>query len=390
MRRLICSVVFTAAAHLLYGQQPELTSLIAAAARLRATASSVNGIESIGKLSRSQFNEYSSILREWIESRLPANLTELERRFPLLQPQLTAELWRAGVMAEGQQSERVGDVSEIELSEPVEYPGVVVVKAGVRVPCGADESVFVYRFSTSRTRLLEVHGDAKWGNTLLDTKFSTPDPYGNRVFFVSWDGVQCASVWNALDFRLFRIGNNNDRAVPLFTGSHGFTIDENVNVKLTTGELLLEMTDSAMEGGFRRTHVLHYRIGADGVDRIDPVALQSQDFVHEWLLRPWSEMQSRSAPSLMKWHKFLHADYVSGEYEFVQPCKEREGVTQVAVGITYIGDQEMPQPLVVYFLVEDKGEYRFTLTAASFDRQSGCPGEAYASYDNPPSLFKNR
>src|SRR5262249_13574211 len=154
-----------------------------------------------------------------------------------------------------------------------------------------------YRFSTnSRTRLLEAHGNSKYGNSLLDAEFSTPDLYGNRVFFVSWDGVQCASVWNGLDFRLFRIGAGSDRAVPLFAGSHRFTIDDDMNLRLTTEELLLEMTDSAMEGGFRRTHVLHYRVGSEGVERIDPVALQAQDFVHEWLLRPWSEMESRSAP----------------------------------------------------------------------------------------------
>jgi hypothetical protein len=118
------------------------------------------------------------------------------------------------------------------------------------------------------------------------------------------------------------------------------------------------------------------------------VALQPQDFVHEWLLRPWSEMQPRSSDSVAKWHKFFYADYVSGEYELVQPCRERPAITQIGVGIGYIGEQEIPEPLRVYFLVEDKGDYRFKMSEISFDRQPRCPGESQASYDNPPSLFK--
>ncbi len=378
-----------AAAHVLTGQQIELTSLVGASARLRTAVSSGNEIDDFGKLTRSQLDEYESILRDWIESRLPASSTELDVRFPLLQSQLTAELWRAGVIEQSQLVQRVGDISELQLLRPAEYPGVLLVQTGVTVPCGADQVVFVYRFDTnSHTRLLDARGDSKYGNSIMDAEFSPPDASGNRVFFVSWDGVQCASVWNGMDFRLFRIATNSERAELFFSGSHGLTIDGAVNVRLTTDELLVEMTDGAMEAGFRRTHVLHYRIAPEGVERIDPVALQAQDFVHEWLLRPWGEMQSRSAPSVVNWHKFLHADYVSGEYEFVQPCKERPGITQVAVGIMHIGDRVIPEPLIVYFLVENQGEFDFKLTDVSFGRQSGCPGESYATYDNMPSLFK--
>jgi len=57
-----------------------------------------------------------------------------------------------------------------------------------------------------------------------------------------------------------------------------------LHVKLTPDDFLLELSAEAVEGGFRRNYVLHYRIGDTGANRIDPVALQPQDFVHEWLL----------------------------------------------------------------------------------------------------------
>ena len=58
-------------------------------------------------------------------------------------------------------------------------------------------------------------------------------------------------------------------------------------------------------------------------------SLQPQDFVHEWLTRLWEQMQSRSGASdtLVKWHNSLHADSISGDYEFVQTCINGETPT---------------------------------------------------------------
>jgi hypothetical protein len=42
-----------------------------------------------------------------------------------------------------------------------------------------------------------------------------------------------------------------------------------------------------------------------------------------------------------------------------------------------------PKPLSVYFLVRDRGGYRYEMSGISFTPQSGCPGETYGTYDNP-------
>jgi hypothetical protein len=60
------------------------------------------------------------------------------------------------------------------------------------------------------------------------------------------------------------------------------------------------------------------------------------------------------------------------------------------VALENIGEREMPQPLSVYFLVEDPGGYRYKMSEVSFNRQEGCPGETEATYDNPPSLFPKK
>jgi hypothetical protein len=101
-------------------------------------------------------------------------------------------------------------------------------------------------------------------------------------------------------------------------------------------------------------------------------------------------MQSRSGNSeaLAKWHKLLGG---SGEYEVVQPCIDRPGVIQVGVGFDFIGDREIPEPLIVYFLVKDKGNYSYEMSAISFDSNDDCPGETPAAdYTQLPSLFKKK
>ena len=107
-------------------------------------------------------------------------------------------------------------------------------------------------------------------------------------------------------------------------------------------------------------------------------------------VHPWDEMQSRSSAALEKWHRFLHADHVFGEYEFAQPCAELPAVTQIGVAFHSIGEREMPEPLSVYFLVEDHGGYSYKMSEISFDRQEGCPGETQTTYDNLPSLFPKK
>ena len=383
MSRFACAVLLLAAAPFLFGQD-ELNRLVAESVPLRASA------EREGS-ARDRWTKQKNALRDLIESRLPANITALNADFSNLETRMNAELEQAGLIQPEGTEVGTGYVSKLELSRPAEFPDALVVRAGVSVECGSDDSVYVYRFSDTRTRLIEAQGTEKWGISVAETRFSGPDAAGSHVFYASWYNVQCGSNWNELAYRLFRIGPGTEPAVPLFSSTHTFVMDEGLNVKLTAQDLLIELGAEAMFPGYRRTYELHYSIGPHGVERIDPVALQPQDFVHEWLMEPWEEMQSRSGSSetLVKWHKFVHA--VSGNYEFVQPCINRPGFIQVGVDLDSIGDREMPEPLSVYFLVKDKGNYSYEMSGVSFDTQDDCPGETPAvDYGELPSLFKKK
>jgi hypothetical protein len=369
------------------GQQHELDRLVTESVRLRELT---DRQDHFGEVTRSDWTNLKHLLRDWIESRLPADLPAFDRVYQGLESQLTAELRRAGVAEPRERAAEADYVPSVKLSRPAEYADELMVQAGITVPCGLDVSIYLYHFKTnSWIRLLEADGDSKWGSQVVETRFSSPDKLGRHVLYASWDSVQCASVWNVLDYRLFRIAAAGDLAAPIFSERHGYA-DYETHVKLTPEQLLLELPAEALEGGFRRTYVMHYSFGSDSVQRIDPVALQPQDFVHEWLIRPWSEMESRSSDGLEKWHKFLHADDGLGGYELVQPCAERPGVTQIGVAFDGIGEREVPEPLSVYFLVADEGSYRFKMSEISFNRQEGCPGTTAATYDHLPSLFPKK
>jgi hypothetical protein len=338
---------------------------------------------------RNKWTPVETALRDWIESRLPANRTELDRALPQLNSQLTADLWRAGLFEPEKPVAFAGYVSDLTISRPAEDANLLIVRTAMTVPCGADDSFYLYRYSSAGwTRLLESANTGDIGNYLLDLQVSLPGSSGSRLVSAMWDGASCASVWNGLGYHVYRINPSWDRAVPVFSGDHEMVIDEDLNVKLDPAELLLEFASGALEPGFRRRTVLHYAIGAEGGQRLDPVALQPQDFVHEWLISPWDDMKSRSAGDLAKWHKFLHD--ISGEYEIVQPCSDRADFTQVGVLIESIGDRESPEPLSVYFMVRDHGGHRYEMSEIGYDRQEGCPGETQADLEHSPSLFNKK
>jgi hypothetical protein len=86
------------------------------------------------------------------------------------------------------------------------------------------------------------------------------------------------------------------------------------------------------------------------------------------------------------WHEFLAGDYVAGDFKFVQACRENPGQWQIGVDLDWLKGKELPEPLSVYFLVQQPEQYRFKMLGVSFDRHDGCPGETPPTEDKP-SLF---
>jgi len=331
-------------------------------------------------------------LRDWIESLLPQSRAALDAQLASLEFRVNADLTRVGAIAPGNlmQGDGRGFVSPVQFTQPPEDRDKLAVTAGVNVPCGSDDAVYVYDFSRGAPqRVLESHGTRDHDESVLDLALSKPDVLGNQLILTLRYAVQCGSSWNELAYDLFRLQPATSGAVSVLSDEHGIWFGGGQpQFRVEADDLLMEFRDRSIAGGIHnRTHVLHYtaKNGSPAV-RVDPVALQPQDFVDEWITRPWSEMESRSAgdEKLQKWHELIAGAY--GDFTLSQPCKDPPGQWQIGLDLGILGEHQLPEPLSVLFLVRQREQNRFTMVGISFNRQDGCPGESGPVMDSP-SLF---
>jgi hypothetical protein len=357
MLRVVASAL--AASIVLAGQDPGLGKLVDQASRIRQADLS----ETLQATASFKAN-----LREWIEKRLPDSRAALLRDSPKLQPALKDELTRAELLWTGNSQPKPGYVDRVELSRPPADRNRLMIIAGVTVECGYSDSVYVYDYSGGSHRLvLESNGSRQHDESVLGVYSSTGDSAGSRLFVTLRYGVQCGSSWNMLAYDLYRLSGSSVKKI--FAGEHEiwFGGGEPI-VRLSPDDLRIELRDRSIDAAVHsRTHVLHYRVGLKEVERIDPVALQPQDFVDEWLTRPWAEMESRTAASARDRLKKSHGLLNAGDYAFVQKCSARAHDWQIAINM-YATAGTPPSP-TVYFLVRQLGRQRFEMMDVSSTRQ---------------------
>jgi hypothetical protein len=376
------SFIFTAK---LFAQDPATKKIVAEATRLRETNSSPDtNLQKAAQDKRDRIAALNDALRDWVESRLPKSKPALDAGFDGLQDRLKVELSRAGVLPPANGADEYGYIARLELSRPSEFSGALAIIEGITAPCGTADSVYVYDYNAgSPRRILESRGSSEHDETVSSEYFSSPDVSGNRLFLVFRHAVQCGSSWNRLSYDLFRLSTSGSAAAPIFSGDHGIWKGANdaYHIQLKPDEMLLELQDRSVDAHIRnRTHVLRYSIGPSAVERIDPVALQPQDFVDEWLTRPWAEMALRSSATvrdnLEKWHSFLGGDSDTGEIRVVQPCTDKQDDWKIVLTMEWVAGKKLPESFTVNFRVRALGKYRFEMTAVSFHPDDGCPGDA--------------
>lgn len=371
-------------------------------ARLRqASPPSESDIWKEIKTVRDRSAAFHASIRDWVASLLPKSRAALDAEFLFLSSRVNADLQRAGLFASDTSGDHFkfepGTVTRMEFSRPPEDSDKLTVTVGVDVPCGNDDAVYIYDYSQGEPRrILESHGTRDHDESMSDVRFSKRDAIGSQLILTLRYGVQCGSSWNMLSYDLFRLSATASAAVPILNAEQRIWFGANspYQLRLEPEELLMEVRDSSIDGGIHnRAHVLHFKAPGLTIERVDPVALQPQDFVDEWLTRPWSEMESRSADTrrdkLKKWHEFLAGGFVAGEFQFVQQCREQADQWQVGIDLRWIKGKELPEDLSLYFLVQQSDQYRFKMAGISFDRQEGCPGDSQPNLESP-TLFPSQ
>jgi hypothetical protein len=364
---------------------------------LKKEAASVKALseEQQWKVPADKLAALHSALRDWIESRLPR--TAHEFRDPHgLEATLQGELTKAGLIRPDESNTPAPEgagwgwpglgYADLAFQWFPELPDTLFVVAGVSVMCGVDDAVYMYHFDArGRTRVFEDHRAGVLGYSTGGVELSELDTHGRRLLLTQYTSVQCASTWMGMAYSVNRLSSLGDTRELLLSGEHGFWLQMEQPIVLKPDELIIELKDHSVDMGVHnRTHILRYNF-AEGVHRVDPVALQPQDFVEEWLTQPWSEMQSRSDPKTKEWHDRLHGDYVFADYAGVIQCAKLPGRWLIALDVNQIGEKERSKPLESYFLVRELGDYGYRMEAVSGTKPSGCPGTGLSSDAGPAS-----
>jgi hypothetical protein len=326
--------------------------------------------------------------RNWIESKLPKSRKEFLDRAERLEKELQRDLKEAKITPD-EAPEKNDDpegaglgYASVNVVRFAELPDMAFVTASATIPCGAEDSVYGYKFdATGWKRVINVH-DQGMGDAKL--KLSDPDSSGQRLLLVDWYSQQCVSTWRGMTYKVFHLDWDNGIAQLALTGKEGFWLDENEPLfVLTPTEMTVEFVDSSVDGAVHhRTKIQQYAF-TPAAQRIDPVALQPQDFAEEWLTRPWSEMESRSALATRAMHDSSGGADVGGEYIEMTQCAPEQPLWLAAFEIDFIGDKKLAQPRHAYLQIRDLGDYRYRMESASSVRPASCkaePGEPNQKY----------
>jgi hypothetical protein len=177
-------------------------------------------------------------------------------------------------------------------------------------------------------------------------------------------------------YSVYRLDPRHRASELLLTDAVGFRLSPSGGTEFVPkpDELVIESAYFGVDpmSHLARTRIYRYSF-RQGVQRLDPVALQPQDFAEEWLTRPWCEMQSRSAGETKDWHERRHGDFYFAHNSAVVRCSARPGRWLIALDIDRSG-KGLPDPLRTWFLVRDLGNHHYDMETVSASRPAGCPG----------------
>jgi hypothetical protein len=391
---LLCAIFATK----IYAQDQVTKKLVAEASHLRETTLAPDtNLSKAAKDERDRIAALNDALRDWVESRLPKSRASLDSGLAALQDRIRADLSHAGMLPPPNGAEEYGYVGGVEIFRPAEFPEALAITERITSPCGTADSLYAYDFSGgSPRRVLESRGSSDQDETLSGEYFSDRAPSGNRLFLALRHAAQCGSSWNRLSYELFRLTPDGSAAVSILSGDHGISTGagDPYRVQLKPDELFLELRDRSIDTRIRnRTHVLHYSVTPSSVERIDPIALTPQDFVDEWLTRPWAEISRWSSvtehDNLERWHGFLSGDSDTAEIRVVQPCTDKPDDWKVVLSMEWVAGNKLPEAFTLYFRVQRVGNSRFEMAAIGFHQPDGCPGDAPPAPASQPLFDTN-
>ena len=294
----------------------------------------------------------------WIETHLPspsATSADCVRAGA----DLTARLRKAGVFQ--------GD-DAVLLSRPAEYPDALLLELHLAIPYGTDGAAYLYQPRRARwSRVLtseRQHGGT--GDTLNAVAISPAATDGTHLFLTVVTPTVNVGCVHGFHYAAFRVGPALQAAVPIADGQQTSDTCVPSHVSMRADGFRIDFA-AITRDGHRREGVLQFEVHGNSARRVDPVALRPEDFVDEWLARPWSEMESWSAPAngatLRAAHQELQETKVPPIGTAIYHCREAD-TWQVEIDFT--------ADTTRYFIMLEPTEHAYRMIDVRTTPQPSC------------------
>jgi hypothetical protein len=206
--------------------------------------------------------------------------------------------------------------------EPVEaHPELIAVRTTIDVPCGGDNSLYLFRRDGDAWRLIFARESGAYRSfagalDMFDYAVSPSDANG-RFFVVTANVVpSCNGLWHLLRYDVRRVKEDDPYgARVLFSASHSIHLDDAYELEAGEEDFSIRWrAEQSLDLGLHaRDYVRHYAVCADRVERIEPFALTPEAFVDEWAEMPWEEASRfgglRSAHEVLNRRRFVWSSF---------------------------------------------------------------------------------
>ncbi|HXZ01136.1 MAG TPA: hypothetical protein VEI03_14135 [Stellaceae bacterium] len=342
-------------------------------------------------------------LRDWIEahlSRLAENGDEQALAVRLNEELAGADLFcKEKDNAKDRCAKDDGEWEGTGFLEPLHFErqesgGLLMVRTGLGIFCGEDESAYLYEWHDGRwQRLWQTEQTIEPSKPyapqfIAGLRASRPDDKtGRRLVMSLGYAGWCTSNWRRVFYRLWRVDPAAaagtlllDQAEYAYIGAHDPPLEGSVG----TADALVELTIGSLDAGVHSYEaVRHYAISGDRIERIDPVALDPAAFTEEWLKNTWEQSAAwtplRRRTFLRPWHIRFHADFIRGEY-IGQPqrCGKTPDLWQVGIDLKDVIEDKSSG--IGYFFVTWQPPYHFEMIDIRSKPRADCnqpapPGE---------------
>ncbi|MGE4065067.1 MAG: hypothetical protein AB7E79_17005 [Rhodospirillaceae bacterium] len=278
------------------------------------------------------------------------------------------------------------------LVEVARVQDLLIVQAETGIPCGFDETAYVYEWVNDGWRRLVDTSQAAAGGPYLAEQieqvlFVQPDGMPRDALLLAVTGAtpSCADQYRPVHYRVWsaKRGTGSSLVVDGREGDADVARrSPAVSARFEDGDLLLEMDLRSFDPSRRsRVAVRRFNFDKPQAARVAPLALSPRDFVEEWLRSSWSAAATWTSPAargaLAPVHASAHQNL--SRARFSGATLRCAGDSAVQVGVRFADGER-------FFRVKHDPAGAYVMLAADSAPADTC-ARPDASLDSPRTLF---